>query len=481
MQLRLSIIEVYRDLDGVFSAILAKEQLKRQGINNFKFQSIEYGDRNYEGKFLPHGKQAVILVDFARISEKTRRPEFWSDHHALSSLPEKDIKKYNIGKTDYGSEATHLATVSAKNLADSRVLKAVNAIDSAKYSDLAWVVDLPKNFKQKGRMERLAIIVNTLLTRLLRTNQTAANELVKVATPSLANIYNHLLKFVKLNNLQAAAIKEFSKDNPDWKKVDEIRAKMPGSMAKEVVKGEKKRPIANREETIKKGEEHIARETNKETTTFKRNGMVLVQKVNIKKYPGRYFGSLMSTQDLERYPAAIKMFPTFIQVSLNPDLAKEIRDKVNLDEIRKKILQKVRGRMANKYNKWAFDIIERESGGHAAITNISGLGTIGLMPKRARNKLKELQALYVRYKKLKNPSKKFKDLMPEANKLMKDLEAFKKESAQARTQMMEQIKQMFIQELNKILPSMVKKKVSGQERFKVQNVKEEILWRLKFL
>ena len=64
-------------------------------------------------------------------------------------------------------------------------------------------------------------------------------------------------------------------------------------------------------------------------------------------------------------------------------------------------MKKIKSKFQNKYNEWAFNIIDSEMGGHKGITNIPALGTLGIMNKADRTELKYIQSLEGRIKKLK--------------------------------------------------------------------------------
>ena len=130
----------HEDLDGVFSAILTYRQLIKQGINsnNIYIDGIQYGDNKsaVEKQLAAKKGQMIALVDFARIPESARRPDFWSDHHEAPEGVKKSIKGAAIGKTEFASDAEHLATSHTQGLADSTTTKAISMVDSAKYKKL---------------------------------------------------------------------------------------------------------------------------------------------------------------------------------------------------------------------------------------------------------------------------------------------------------------------------------------------------------
>jgi len=214
---------------------------------NIKFGMLQYGMWGDEFLSLFGSKkgQMVAVVDFAALPEEGVSPDFWSDHHhtkeEMKNVFNAAKSGGGIGKSEFRSDTEHLATSHAQGLADYTTIKPITNIDSAKYARLLDTFELPTNFKEKGRMERLAILINSLISELIKRNPTATYELIKKTKPSLVNLFVNLKNMVKLSNIQQAGIDEIGKDNPDWSMIDKIRNKLPMSMAKEVSKtGEKK-------------------------------------------------------------------------------------------------------------------------------------------------------------------------------------------------------------------------------------------------
>ena len=442
--------------------------------------SIQYGVNNKKAEKMLAAKkgQMIALVDFARLSSTARKPDFWSDHHIQEATEQKRITSGKIGKTEYGSEAEHLATVHAQGLADPTTIKAITNVDSAKYKNLEDTVDLPKDFKQKGRMDRLANITNVLISELIKANPDAINQLIKQSQPSLASVYNNSLKFVKLNNQQSEAIKEISKENPDWEKIGKARASMPSSkMAEKIKKDAKIQKISDIEVKREKSKKDIEKHTGSATTKFRGRGSVIIQQAAGRGQPSRFLGSLLTKQDNTRYGAMLREWGTMMQIALNPDLPEEARKKINLVDITKKVLEEVRRDIGIRREQWAWDIITKESGGHAAISTISALGTIGIMRKDSREELKELQALEKRAKALKHSKKKFAEIMPKAYEKMIKLLKSKEKFAERRKHIKESIKSRLIAEVNKQLKDVkIDKPIKDQERFRGRKtVKEDIL------
>lgn len=451
-----------RDMDGVFSAIIVYNQLIKQGISpkHIRITGIQYGDdQDKEGlkkKFKKSKGQAVVLVDFARLPDDIDDPDFWSDHHEY----EKEKKPKSAGKvgaTEWKSDTSHLAILHTSNMVDSATLKAVDIVDSAGYSNLEDVIKMPKNFKEKGRMERLAILCNALLVNSkIVNNDSLMEKFIKTTSPSLVSFYNNILKYNRLSKIQEEAIKELSKKNPDWEKVEKSRKVMPSKEARDKIVRDPKVPFRDKiqegaledleelEELKKKGSKRTEQEEEryrelvnkpldgvrekreviskaaKDSGKFLSRGATLVQ--NAPKMQ-RYVWTQLNKKGL-KHPFVIKRYPTFMQVSVNPELPSNIKELIDLNKIRREVMGDIKKKYGNKYNEWAFNIIDKDSGGHKGITNISGLGALGIMPKKDRERLKILQGFETRIKELKTFGRgkltpEDKEKLDTANKMVK--------------------------------------------------------------
>jgi len=238
---------------------------------------IQYGDFGDEllNLFKVSKGQASVVVDFAALPEVGGKPNFWSDHHH-SKKEQLDLHKKlkaggAIGKTEFKSDTEHMATSHAQNIAGFDTIKAITGIDSAKYSDLVNTLDLPTEFKKKGRNERLAIIINSLLSELIKRNPKAINALLRRTEPSLVSLYTNLIKVRKLHDKQVEALAEFKKKEPDWNKIHKIRSGLPLEMAKEVrTVGKKKADVFGKEKYAKEFTDQITAELGKKKPDWKR-------------------------------------------------------------------------------------------------------------------------------------------------------------------------------------------------------------------
>jgi len=422
----------HQDFDGVFSAIITFRQLIKQGMDpkNITTQWIQYGESNdeYAKKLNKSKGQMVALVDFARLpeNEKIKKPEFWSDHH-------KADKKYGTkggrtGASEFKSDSSHLALLHTQNLVDGKTLKIIDIIDSAGYTDLEEVLKLPKNFKEKRRLERLGIICNALLTKSgILNDNSLLEDFIKKTQPSIPSFYNNILKYVRLNDIQEEAIRELRKENPNWDMIERARKVMPTQKAKNrIQKGasfnesaiqdyeelqslrDKKNRTEEEEkrlrELINKPIEKmrqdrlgsIEKEKSKEGSFLKRGSTLIQQNPRLQ----RYIWTQLNTKGL-KYPFVIKRYSTFIQIAVNPEIPGSVKKNIDLGKIADDVMKNVQRKFENKYNSWAFEIINKERGGHKGITNIPALGTLGLMKKADREELKYLESLEKRVKTLK--------------------------------------------------------------------------------
>lgn len=468
----------HEDFDGVFSAIITYRQLIKQGISpeHITIEGIQYSDMpaEIERKLSKSKGQMVALVDFARIPEDGSQPDFWSDHHP--SEKSKSSGGARIGASEFKSDSMHLATLHTENMVDGQTLDVVNKIDSAGYTDLKEILKLPKDFKQARRLERLGILCNALLTKSgILKNTSLLEQFVKETKPSIVSFYNNILKYVRLHDIQEEAIEELEKENPDWGKIEKSRRRMPTLKSKSKIqrhvesineealedeeelerlkaKGSKRTKEEEKrfKELINKPIENLrqrrAATAEKERSgegSFEDRGIALIQH---NPHLQRYLWTQMNKAGV-KFPFVIKRYGTMIQVAANPELPEVVKKKVDLNEVANDVMKMIRDKFQNKYNTWAFKIIDSERGGHKGITNIPAFGTLGIMKKDDRGRLKYLQSLEDRIKKLKS-KKDMGELMPKKAKELEELEAKKKKFAEKRTQIMNEVENEFIRILD---------------------------------
>lgn len=484
----------HQDMDGVFSAIVTFRQLVKQGLDpkNITTQWIQYGETNdeYARKLQKSKGQMVALVDFARLPEddNIEKPEFWSDHHVAD-------KKYGTkggrtGASEFKSDSSHLALLHTENLVDGKTLKIIDIIDSAGYSDLEEVLKLPKKFKEQGRLERLGIICNALLTKSgILNDNSLLEDFIKKTQPSIASFYNNILKYVRLNDIQEEAIRELRKENPDWEMIEKARKIMPTQKAKNrIQKGssfnesalkdyeeleqlrskkrtkeeeERYRELINKpiEKMKKSRAEDVEKERSKDTSFLKRGSALIQHNPRLQ----RYIWTQLNTKGM-KYPFVIKRYSTFIQIAVNPDLPKEVKETIDLGQIADEVMKSVQNKFENKYNSWAFKIINKERGGHKGITNIPALGTLGLMKKADREELKYLQSLESRVKKLKTSNRELSD--EDKKKLEKAQEMLSKDLSDVDREYYEKLEKLLSSPMRKFMPNKLDRLVDLKDKKK---------------
>jgi len=331
-------------------------------------------------------------------------------------------------------------------------VKEVSVVDSATYSNLENTISMSKNLKGKGKKERLAVIINAMVTTIIKSNKALATKLVKESAPSLISVYSNALRISKLNSDQLKVFSELKKENPNWELIEEISKNFTPSENKKMLRsGAEKniKPVSSVEQMRNKDLESKEKNVSGERKDFTTHGNVLVQKAqSIKENPPRFLGNLISKEG-KRFPFIIKEYPFLIQIQGNANLSKEVKDTVDLGEIAKRAVDEAERKLGSFSNKWAWDIIRKESGGHKTIWNISGLTTLGAasMSGAERAETKYLKDYKSRATSIKYDKKAKKRLMTNKEDRLKELEN-KKEEGTLRKDAIEFIKNFIIKELN---------------------------------
>lgn len=457
----------HADMDGFFSMMLVYNQLIKQGIpkDRIRLDFVQYGFNAPElaKKLEVKPGEMTAVVDFGAIPEtykengeekKFRAPDFWSDHHQLKSEADEFHKKAKstgrLGRTDFGSDSEHIATVNAQGIADYNTIREITKVDSAKFSSIDNNIFYTNEFIGKDRNEKLAILTSALINELIKKNPEAAKEVIRKAKPTLISIYSTVKRYINLTRLQNEAIEELTKDNPDWNIIDKARKSMPNKeMRNKIRKGEKPSLVVDREIINKKASEDIKKaesgtwskeeekelnnvieklnslkekkkditdkdekeKTSEEIKNLTTKKQELEALKNIKKSPfkiygnvvvqnipspsastGRYLPAIVYNKENKRLPFLVRRFGELLQFSLNPDI--DNKEGIDLVADMREIIDKAEKKFSTFKNNWAFKLIKDKSGGHAAITNISGLGTLGLLDsKEKRERFKNLKSI----------------------------------------------------------------------------------------
>jgi len=343
--------------------------------------------------------------------------DYASDHHDNSKGDLVSGKAGQIGRTQFKSDTEHIATVAAQGLMDWEDIKEISVVDSAGYKDVENTISMSEKLRGKGGKERLAVLTSALVTSLLKSNKALTSRLVKTAQPSLLSIYTNAIKMSKLNDKQLNIFSELKKEEPNWSLIDKLKKDFSPSEQRDMLKSGASKGIkptqkidAMRDKNLKSKEQS----TNPDSTRFEQKGNVLVQNMgSTKDTPPRYMGSLLSKEG-QRFPFILKQYSMLIQVQGNANLSPEDRARVDLGKVCKAAVDAAQAKFGSFSNRWAWDMIKKESGGHKTIWNISGITVLASASLSAaeRSEAKYIRGYSDRVKKFKGKgSKARKDAM----------------------------------------------------------------------
>lgn len=247
---------------------MSEEDFKKKVFEYFSISDKDIKEKNK--KELTAAYRALKHFDFNKIKgkeidfktienmfeTKLNNPDFVSDHHDNTKGDLTPGKSGKIGASSFKSDSEHIATVYAQNLADYSSIKAVTMVDSAAYEDLENTILLKKDFREKGRMERLVTITSTLVTQIIKHNPDIAKEIILNSAPSVVSVYNNCLKYGKFNDTQLKMYEEMKKENPDWSVITSMKNTLPKGMQKNYTDKDKYkslRPLLSIEEWREKG------------------------------------------------------------------------------------------------------------------------------------------------------------------------------------------------------------------------------------
>lgn len=357
-----------------------------------------------------------------------------SDHHDNTKGNLTPGKAGRIGRTQYRSDAEHISTVSAQNLIRWGDLDAVSRVDSANYTNLDDTIALTKDLVGKDRKERLAILVSALVTTLISSNKMLATRAVKEASPSLLSVYNTVMKISKLNDNQLRALTELKKQNPDVDKIEGLLKDFNPSEKRKILSGKSGniKPFKSLDDARKDNIESKDENVSGVRKDFEVRGNVLVQKAeNIRKNPPRYLGSLISKEG-KRFPFIIKRYSTIVQIQVNANIPKEYKNKIDIGDISTRAVEKAQEKFGKYSNRWAWDIIRKESGGHRyGIWNISALGTLSAagLTGAEREETRYINKYKERVSKLQGTRNRKAELMKTKGERLKELDTKKQENS----------------------------------------------------
>lgn len=219
-----AILFFHQDMDGVVSAIIFKEILKKYKINIIKYVPIEYGERwayisLKKWKKDDNEKTIFVLTDF---SNGFIDVEIHTDHHQKQYIANKSQTYFD---SDKKSNAELLNNISTYSIMDEEEIKFINIIDAAQYVEYSlqpeellntvFKYDKTKNYKENKMY--LALVINNIIAiykNKMVENKNFLSILVELAKPSLLSIYNTAIYLLKNINKE------------DYKKILDLEEKM---------------------------------------------------------------------------------------------------------------------------------------------------------------------------------------------------------------------------------------------------------------
>ncbi|RLD64516.1 MAG: hypothetical protein DRJ01_00350 [Bacteroidetes bacterium] len=233
------------DFDGLMSAIAIGMQLKKQGVD--KIETVLLHDRDDEKtqmkKLKKRPGQINVVVDFDRFIDAEgadKKIDIQSDHHASD-------RKSSTGKnfdSSFGSDAMHISSKMARGFMNNTDLKAITAVDSAKFGDnVSTNIYLQKELGKKDGSQnaktRLAIITSSIVNQLMRSAKTknpgAVQSIIQKAIkhPTVLNIYKETMKHVDLQKKQVELLKAYEgkpSGEIDWAAIESFNKTAPKQM-----------------------------------------------------------------------------------------------------------------------------------------------------------------------------------------------------------------------------------------------------------
>lgn len=207
----------HQDLDGVTTAIGMKDYLERNGIRVVDAEIIQYGDKEFTiQKPMANSDIMPVLVDFAH-----GKPIFkiHTDHHdSQAGADDTKAKSFRSARSNVESISQVL---SPSDIFPSDDIKIISTVDSANYKQYGITPDQVTNFvkevdptKSAGENKMLfGLVVNKLLLAY-KNKPNFLEQLVLQCSPSMINIYLKILELAKMNGY--ASPEEMMKNHENY-------------------------------------------------------------------------------------------------------------------------------------------------------------------------------------------------------------------------------------------------------------------------
>jgi hypothetical protein len=191
-------IYFHKDLDGVTSAVGMKQYLKSYGIKTVAAYPIQYGSEEYA---VPKGQEGLlkVLVDFAH-GKPTMH--IHTDHHEGQSGVEKSTSTSFVHTP---SNAAYISQVlSPSDLFPPKDVKIISTVDSADFASQGLTPDdimravfkVDKSLSAKVNRQMMGFAANKLILAHKNKHGFLSN-LVMSSSPSLVSLYNNTIKLAK--------------------------------------------------------------------------------------------------------------------------------------------------------------------------------------------------------------------------------------------------------------------------------------------
>lgn len=193
-----AIIYYHIDLDGVTSAISAKEYLAQYGIKTIQCEPIQYGSREFAVSKPENQGILTVLVDFAHGKSYMK---IHTDHHDKQIEYDNTSKHFRHSKSNAGTISNIISTANIFPTEDSRI---IDMVDSAGYKDeginpwdmLRATLKTDKSQSSWKNHLQMGMIVNKLLLAY-KNKPDFLNTIVMKSNPSLMSMYTNILSIIK--------------------------------------------------------------------------------------------------------------------------------------------------------------------------------------------------------------------------------------------------------------------------------------------
>lgn len=409
----------------------------------------EYSRKNKTFKVDKPTIENIETFSFPLIS-----PQFVSDHHSNDTGALSPGKTGEIA-TGSPSEAEFLANKYANGMWSQADLKAISAVDSAKYTEkeLRDSMFIVKKFTGKDRQKNLAVIISCIYDGLCKKDRNAAAWIVKNAQPSLVSLYTTTLKAAGYVGKRLEYVEALK--NGDVKKAESLLTEIPSELNKRYDRrGEPTKEVNTLDGLREKNKKDIAdmktgyipkseKDKKLESIKGKRDADSKAIRDEIKSKKGKlraernfaiFDGTVSKTQysryanafyseNGQRQPFGMRYWSDFFQISKSP----LYKGEVDFSKVNEHVLEDIRNFLVSK-NVNSFKIksvmeeMKEKNGGHkGGIWSFQGFKKI-----TAPSKITEP------YYKAKNLHAKNKDLeiankvLDKENKVGKTMEEYEK-------------------------------------------------------